>query len=1610
MRTKNIALLILTLILLQTFEAWALTGDIKVNQNAENKLILHDNTYFHFTASNFLNDIHSMQVSTPLGEFSELAIEGYSFTQQLGKPKLPVKRNLIEVPVNAKIKVNITNSEYKDYHLEDLGYHLLIIPAQPPVSKNDESSTRFRFDTLTYNKNAFYPSQLINVEILGFMRGLRLGRLDISPVQYNPVSHTLRVYTVLSFEVIFTNANVQQTKKLAQLNNTLFYMGITHELLNYKHMEVVLDTLVSFPIKYVIVSDPMFQTALQPFIQWKKKKGFTVIEAYTNNPAVGSTTTSIRNYLLSLYNSGTSTDPPPSFVLFVGDVNQVPTFSGTTGTHPTDLYYCEYTGDYLPEVYYGRFSASNESQLLPQINKTLEYEQYTMPDPSFLGECVMIAGMDPTYGPTNANGQINYGTTYYFNTSHGLNSHTYLYPNSGNQAAQIIQNVSGGCCFANYTAHGSTNGWYNPSFTISDVASLTNAHKYPLMVGNACLTNKFNEPTDCFGEALLKAADKGALAYIGGTDNTYWDEDFYWAVGFKTISANPGYSSTNLGAYDRTFHDHGEPYSQWYVTQGQMVAAGNLAVTSGSPGMAGYYWEIYQLLGDPSLMVYYSVPPALTATYANQIPMTSTTFTVTTEPYAYAAFSINGVLHGAAQANSSGLAVINLSPLTASGTADVVVTKQNRHPFTGTVSIYSPTNPVCIYHHNVINDSGGNNNGLVDYGESILLSLGIQNIGLLAGNNIMVSIGTQDPNINITDSIENYGSIAPGSIVTINNGFAFNVLNNVPDGHFIVFTVRATDGNYIWISSFQLQAHAPSMSYSGFSISDPLGNDNNKLDPGETVNFILQVNNTGSSQVNNVMGILNSSSTYVTINIASASFGNIAGGDSAQAIFSITAGMTTPPGNTATFSLNLNADLGQSATGSFSVYIGQIPALVVDLDVDHSSGPAIQSAIQNNNLTCSYLTAFPVNLNLYASVFVCLGIYSNNTVLQSIDGQTLANYLDNGGNLYMEGGDTWAFDAPTPVHPYFKITGLSDGAADLGIIQGVNGTFTQGITFVYSGENNWIDRLGPMNGSTAFAVLDNQSPAYTTSIAYNGGTYRTIGASHEFAGLTDASFPSTKSELMSRYLEFFGLLNNQVTAGFNVSDTVIIPGFNVSFTDQSTGVPLSWNWSFPGGTPSSSTLQNPVVTYLNPGYYNVSLTVTHGLHTSTLTKTNFIRVRYSMVVGTVTYANALMTHLSNVNVKLKSGALVVMQTTTNSNGYYQFTNVDPGSYTLEVTSTKAWGGVNSTDALIIMRHFVGLSPLTGIRLKAGDVDASTNVNSVDALYVQRRSVGLLNSFPAGDWTFEQASVSVDGFNTVTKNISGLCYGDVNASYTPPAKVYPAINLENEDKIVDKPAEYYLIAVRVKETLEIGAVTLSLKIPGGIKVLGVSVPQAGEDGFSFPVGSLVYNIIDDQLLISWCSVTPQRLSPGDELLTIECNIDLYKQIPGNLWTLDPISEIVNTYAQKFDMVNLIIENLIIPDATLYLGQNIPNPFSDQTEICFSLPEDGPVSLKVYDMLGREVLTLVETYLLKGEHSVKIDLKMLNLKNHGHFNQATYLYRIELQGRNKFYSDSKLMINH
>ncbi len=840
--------------------------DVKFQESSTTfKLLKSNDTELDLFASIAKADF--FETTSKGGNFIKMTIPGFNTTKTVGSPELPVYSRLIEIPHGANISINIISKDVQRFKLNEEGFPYQLFPFQPSVSKSDDVAfLPFHINNDVYGQNAMLGNDMVTIDDLGMMRGVRMGRLNINHFKYNPVLNELEVYNNIEVEITFDNANLAKTNADKQKYYSPIFDNSFSKLINFKAVNSK-ELITIEPVKYVIISDRMFETPLVEFANWKRKKGFNVITAFTDEAAVGNTTTSIKNYLETMYNAATIGDPAPSFVLLVGDIQQVPSFSGTSGSHVSDLYYFTYDGanDIYPELYYGRFSATNIEELQPQIDKTLEYEQYLMPDPSFLDEVVLVAGVDASFAPTHGNGQINYGTDNYFNAAHGLSLHTYLYPASGSSASQIRSDIGSGASFANYTAHCGSNGWSDPSFNTGHIAAMQNANEYPLMIGNCCLSVKFDD-SECFGEALLRAENKGALGYIGGSNSTYWDEDYWWGVGAGTVTVNPTYAQMGLGAFDGMFHENGEALADWYVTNGQIYQAGNLAVTEAG-GSETYYWEIYHLMGDPSVSIYMGVPNALVANHLNAIPVGSSSITVTTEEHAYVALSVNNELIAAKMADASGMAVINFPALTTVGSIDIVATKQDRAPYISTISVISSNAPFVVCSSYEIDDSNGNNNTYSDYSENILLNVSLNNLGLIDANDVYAVISTNDTSITILNDSVVGGFIANSSTIVLNSAFELQVGDYIEDEHQVLFDIAITDANgTTWMSNISMPIYAPKLNIENISFDDAVGgNGNGRLDPGEVVNITFDALNEGHCPASSTIAALTTASPFIQV-------------------------------------------------------------------------------------------------------------------------------------------------------------------------------------------------------------------------------------------------------------------------------------------------------------------------------------------------------------------------------------------------------------------------------------------------------------------------------------------------------------------------------------------------------------------------------------------------------------------------------------------------------------------------------------------------------------------------------------------------------------------------
>ncbi len=637
-------------------------------------------------------------VETAKGIFTELLIPGGHSVGKTGTPKLPAIKKLIEVPINAAVQVKVLHHTKETHRLSDIGITHPLMPVQPSLRKDQKvSEVPFVYHQEYYNTKSAIEPTMASVEVLGVLRGQRIGRLTVAPLHYHPADGTITVYNNIELEISYSGSDHTASARHKAATWSPWFDVVYQQVINPSDTRSILDDhpdLTKYPVKMVVVSHPDFKETLQPFIQWKTIKGFEVIEAYTD--VIGETAAEIKTFVHGQYNAATPGNPAPTFLLLVGDTGKLPaSATGTASGQVTDLYYATVNGTWFPDMYYGRLSARNEQELQNQLDKILYYQQYAFDDPSFLNDVTLIAGADTYWNPRVGQPTVTYGTTNYFHSASGfVNVNAYLSSYAGCYDADRIA-VS----LINYSAHCSPTSWGNPLLTVAGVHNLTNAGQYPLAIGNCCQSAMFSEP-ESIGEAWMRAANKGSVAYIGSAPNTHWFEDFYWAVGAFPIQGNnngyvPSVEETTTGVYDALF-------ASTYYPVAAKKFVGNLAITQAH--LAGYnthsnaqwYWEGYHTLGDPSTIIYMTEGSENTISHPSFLTAGEPSFMISALPGSYAAISRDGILLGAAFVDDSGKAYVPVSPAIDYGEATIVVTKPQYVPYIVTVPVTQDNTHVHI--------------------------------------------------------------------------------------------------------------------------------------------------------------------------------------------------------------------------------------------------------------------------------------------------------------------------------------------------------------------------------------------------------------------------------------------------------------------------------------------------------------------------------------------------------------------------------------------------------------------------------------------------------------------------------------------------------------------------------------------------------------------------------------------------------------------------------------------------------------------------------------------------------------------------------------------------
>ncbi|NIO80981.1 MAG: PKD domain-containing protein, partial [Candidatus Aminicenantes bacterium] len=225
-------------------------------------------------------------------------------------------------------------------------------------------------------------------------------------------------------------------------------------------------------------------------------------------------------------------------------------------------------------------------------------------------------------------------------------------------------------------------------------------------------------------------------------------------------------------------------------------------------------------------------------------------------------------------------------------------------------------------------------------------------------------------------------------------------------------------------------------------------------------------------------------------------------------------------------------------------------------------------------------------------------------------------YCTSSGNSqsyeYIAGVEVGDLNNPSGASPYSDFTGLTThitqgGTVNVSLTPGFPGSsYTEywRIWIDYNGDHDFED-----TGEQVFS--GSGSSVVTGSFTVPGSTI--IGDTRMRVSMSYSSYPPVCGSFSYGEVEdYTANISGEglpPVADFTASATVITEGDSVTFTDLSTNTPDAWDWVFAGGTPGTSTQQNPTITYNTAGTYTVTLTATNAYGSDTETKTDYITVQ-----------------------------------------------------------------------------------------------------------------------------------------------------------------------------------------------------------------------------------------------------------------------------------------------------------------------------------------------------------------------------------------------------------------
>ena len=860
-------------------------------------------TEIQFNLSNYEIDNETINGE----EFQSISAKEAGYLQEKGFPELPTFSTTIAIPNKGSFSVEFIGGKnefinnFRAYPSQGVN-----LDTEIPEQRGFEINNEF------YTGNTNFPENSFKVNEPVILRDYRVINISLNPFTYFPSENKLEINKNAKIVITYNNEpGINEITKLRKPSRS-FENLYKSFILNY---DQVRDENPDYQPRSILMIQPnnaSINSSLNWLENWKRQKGFEITRVTTSE--TGTSTTQIKNYIQNAYDNW---DIRPEYIMLIGDTDgsvSLPTFYENysyyngEGDHPYTLLD---GNDILGDVFIGRLSVANSTELMTVISKIFLSEKTpNLTDPDIYHHSVLVGDTSPSGLSCVLTNKFIKELIEDHDPEH---SFTELY-GPDPSAAQMGNAINNGALFFDYR------GWIGMSgFGTSNINSLTNYNKLVNAVILTCDTGSFASG-DSRSEVFLTA----------GTPTN--PKGGYFGVGMATSGTHTRYNNSLTGGmFQGLFVDN-------MSTMGEALLRGKLNLyqtyDANHHNDVGAFTHWCNLMGDPSMDIWLTEPIPMDATYESEIDLGVGYIDINVTsggvlPIENAWVTIikgDNEIFATDYTDNNGHVLFTFDN-EISGDITVTITKPNYVPHIGSFTV-SATGGIgyndVVFDDDNNGNSSGNGNNEPNPGETLELLLSLKNFDTMTFDNVSATLSSNDEFINITSNNSGFGNIPSNSTADATTPYVINIEQDAPDNHQAEMILTITDNaSNTWERKFWISIMGNDLDIEDVIVVD---NNNQILDPGETVELRFNLKNNGHTNLTDVMGTLSSENDFITINDISAEFGTINIGQQAICTadaFEVEANGILLPGMKIPFTLQLFNTIGYNEIIEIDIEIGQ---------------------------------------------------------------------------------------------------------------------------------------------------------------------------------------------------------------------------------------------------------------------------------------------------------------------------------------------------------------------------------------------------------------------------------------------------------------------------------------------------------------------------------------------------------------------------------------------------------------------------------------------------------------------------------------------------------------